>query len=174
MLGPCLPADPRADHNADHNSRPGMKLSVRRSRLQYDSTMGYEKPFVVDVASTATVGELKQLISRLQRKLSTGESVRCLLSDSQPVVTAKDQALVVRRFRDPRLRGVVLEDHRSLEEYGLTDRIEENLFLRRAYSHQGFVADLLLLDLHYLTPGQRSRFGSLVADDDGLRRCFQQ
>lgn len=153
-----------------------MKLSVRRSRLQYDSSMNYEKPLIIEIEATASVTRLKEEIYDRQRKLSIGEETRCQPYESQPVVSTGDQVLVIHKFRDPHLRGVILDDNKRLSDYGLSDRLETNLFLRRLHSRQSFVADILLIDFKVLTPNQRTRLAECLSKPDhkGLQHCIQQ
>lgn len=138
--------------------------------------MNYEKPLVIDIDATASVMRLKEEIHDRQRKLSTGEDIRCQPYESQPVVSTSDQVLVIHKFRDPRMRGVILDDNKCLSDYGLTDRLETNLFLRRLHSRQSFVADILLIDFKVLTPNQRTRLAACLSTPDhkGLQHCIQQ
>jgi hypothetical protein len=121
------------------------------------------------------VRQLKELIAKRQKLLSTGEKPRVGKEDSQVVVAPHDMILLIRKFRDSGMNGVFLEDDRTLEWYGLTELLDDNLFLKRSNPMQECIAEILLIDEHHLTPGQKARMRSAVAerDIDYFRHCIQ-
>ena len=86
-----------------------------------------------------------------------------------------DQILLIRKFRDAHMQGVLLEDHRSLKFYGLIDKVESNLFLARTNPLKNEIAELLLIDGHSLTPHQKKRMQEACATQDKhyYRHCMQ-
>ena len=95
--------------------------------------------------------------------------------DSKVVVPVADQILLIRRFRDKTMQGVLLEDDRTLGWYGLTEHVEANLFLRRTNPCVNEVGEVLLIDAHHLTPGQKQRMRDACAEQDVhyFRHCMQ-
>ena len=103
------------------------------------------------------VSELKNMIYKRQLMLSTGEDRKLPKEDSPVALEPHDQILLIRKFRDAHMQGVLLEDHRSLKFYGLIDKVESNLFLARTNPLKNEIAELLLIDGHSLTPHQKKR-----------------
>ena len=146
-----------------------MKLSVVRSRLQFESQMVFERPLVVEVPPEALVVDLKRLIWERQMKLSTVSERQRKSFESPVCVTVEAQVLVMRHFRDAHMRGVVLEDQRPLADYGLCPDLEKNYFLKRS---NDTAVELLLIDKHFLTPSQHNTLKADLHDRDyhGFRR----
>lgn len=152
-----------------------MRLLITRPRIQYDSTAIYE-PLVVEYHDeNFTVRQLKELIAKRQKLLSTGEKPRVGKEDSQCIVAPHDQILLIRQFRDSSMNGVFLEDEKTLGWYGLTENLDDNLFLKRSNPLKETVAEILLIDEHHLTPGQKGRMRDAIAERDisHFRHCVQ-
>ena len=80
-----------------------MRLLITRPRIQYDSTAIYE-PLVVEYhEEDFTVRQLKELIAKRQRLLSTGEKPRVGAEDSKVIVRAAGAGELFREAR--RARG---------------------------------------------------------------------
>lgn len=152
-----------------------MRLLVTRPRVQYDSTAVYEPLDVTYDTERTTVAELKRTIYKRQLMLSTGEDRKLPKEDSPVALEPHDQILLIRKFRDRDRQGVLLEDHRTLGFYGLTDHVEANLFLARTNPLKNAVADILMVDAHSLTPHQSKRMKEACATQDKhyFRHCMQ-
>lgn len=152
-----------------------MRLLVTRPRVQYDSTAVYEPLDVTYDNEHTTVAELKRMIYKRQLMLSTGEDRKLPKEDSPVSLEPHDQILLIRKFRESDRQGVLLEDHRTLGFYGLTDHVESNLFLARTNPLKNAVADILMVDAHSLTPHQARRMKEACAIQDKhyFRHCMQ-
>ena len=152
-----------------------MRLLITRPRIQYDSTAVYEPLDVEYKSEDLLVSELKNMIYKRQLMLSTGEDRKLPKEDSPVALEPHDQILLIRKFRDAHMQGVLLEDHRSLKFYGLIDKVESNLFLARTNPLKNEIAELLLIDGHSLTPHQKKRMQEACATQDKhyYRHCMQ-
>jgi hypothetical protein len=152
-----------------------MRLLITRPRIQYDSTAVYEPLDVEYKSEDLLVSELKNMIYKRQLMLSTGEDRTLPKEDSPVALEPHDQILLIRKFRDAHMQGVLLEDHRSLKFYGLIDKVESNLFLARTNPLKNEIAELLLIDGHSLTPHQKRRMQEACATQDKhyYRHCMQ-
>jgi len=152
-----------------------MRLLITRPRIQYDSTAVYEPLDVEYQSEDLLVSELKNMIYKRQLMLSTGEDRKLPKEDSPVALEPHDQILLIRKFRDAHMQGVLLEDHRSLKFYGLIDKVESNLFLARTNPLKNEIAELLLIDGHSLTPHQKRRMQEACATQDKhyYRHCMQ-
>ena len=168
---PPIPHDAAAAPEA--TSR--MRLLITRPRIQYDSTAVYEPLDVEYKSEDLLVSELKNMIYKRQLMLSTGEDRKLPKEDSPVALEPHDQILLIRKFRDAHMQGVLLEDHRSLKFYGLIDKVESNLFLARTNPLKNEIAELLLIDGHSLTPHQKKRMQEACATQDKhyYRHCMQ-
>ena len=92
-----------------------MRLLITRPRIQYDSTAVYEPLDVEYKSEDLLVSELKNMIYKRQLMLSTGEDRKLPKEDSPVALEPHDQILLIRKFRDAHMQGVLLEDHRSSE-----------------------------------------------------------
>ena len=151
-----------------------MRLLITRPRIQYDSTAVYEPLDVEYKSEDLLVSELKNMIYKRQLMLSTGEDRKLPKEDSPVALEPHDQILLIRKFRDAHMQGVLLEDHRSLKFYGLIDKVESNLFLARTNPLKNEIAELLLIDGHSLTPHQKRRMQEACATQDKhyYRHCM--
>ena len=95
-----------------------MRLLITRPRIQYDSTAVYEPLDVEYKSEDLLVSELKNMIYKRQLMLSTGEDRKLPKEDSPVALEPHDQILLIRKFRDAHMQGVLLEDHRSLKFTG--------------------------------------------------------
>uniref|UniRef100_A0A7S3NRH7 Ubiquitin-like domain-containing protein n=1 Tax=Aureoumbra lagunensis TaxID=44058 RepID=A0A7S3NRH7_9STRA len=152
-----------------------VQVAVMRTRLQFDPKMNYEKPLMVACKPQTSVKELKQLIHEKQKLLSTGEVARSSSSESCVIVPPKDQILVVKNDHDRRFHQMLLEDDLPLSTYGVDDRLETNVFLRRTNRTQFALAQFVLIDQRFLTPSQQNRFNKCLTSRDyhGALRCTQ-
>ena len=175
-----------------------MRLLITRPRIQYDSTAIYEPLIVEYHDDDFTVWQLKELIAKRQKLLSTGEKPRVGKEDPQVIARARgarppfsfcpaaraprasqvpphDQILLIHQFRDSSMNGVYLENHLTLASYGITENLDDNLFLRRSNPLKEEIAEILLVDEHHLTPGQKHRMRDAIAQRDinYFRHCIQ-
>ena len=81
-------------------------------------------------------------------------------------VPPRDQILLIRQFRDSSMHGVYLEDEMTLASYGISENLDDNLFLRRSNPLKEEIAEILLVDEHHLTPGQKHRMRDAIAQRD--------
>ena len=159
---PPIPHDAAAAPEATKT----MRLLITRPRIQYDSTAVYEPLDVEYKSEDLLVSELKNMIYKRQLMLSTGEDRKLPKEDSPVALEPHDQILLIRKFRDAHMQGVLLEDHRSLKFYGLIDKVESNLFLARTNPLKNEIAELLLIDGHSLTPHQKKRMQEACATQE--------